>query len=95
MKHKYRTTQLGGNQDTNKIAYIDESLIFHDGQQIWLIWAIISRTKEIIFDFIKDKTEDTLKKFVYNHIEPGTHIVTDDWSEYSFLDGYESMKTHN
>lgn len=96
MKHKYRTTQIGVSPDTNKIACIDESLIFHDDedQQIWLIRAIESRTKEIRFDFIRDKAEDTLKKFIYNHIVPGTHIVNDDWTEYSFLDRYESLQTH-
>ena len=49
MKHKYKTTQIGVSPDTNKIACIDESLIFHDDedQQIWLIQAIESRTKEI------------------------------------------------
>ena len=96
MKHKYRTTQIRGSSDINKIACIDESLIFNDDedQQIWLIGAIESRIKEIRFDFIKDKTKDTLKKFIYNHIEPGTHIVTNDWTEYSFLDRYESLQTH-
>ena len=61
MKHKYRTTQIRGSSDINKIACIDESLIFNDDedQQIWLIGAIESRIKEIRFDFIKDKIKDT------------------------------------
>ena len=38
MKQKYRTTQIGGDPDSNKIVCIDESLILHDNKynQIWL-----------------------------------------------------------
>ena len=35
-----------------------------------------------------------MKKFVCNHIEPGTNIIHDGWSVYSFLDDDEAVWTH-
>ena len=93
MKHKYRCTQIEGNPDTNKIICIDETLLLHDddNEQLWLIGVIESRSKKIGLDFIKDRDEETIKNFINNHIEPGSHIVTDGWFGYRFLDGYESV----
>ena len=45
-------------------------------------------------DIINVRNEENLKTFITNHITPGTHIVTDGWQSYDFLDGYDSVWTH-
>ena len=59
MKHKYRTTQIGGDQDRNKIFCIDESLILHDNNnnQIWLVGAFESLSKKLRLDVINIRNE--------------------------------------
>ena len=96
MKHKYRTTQIGGDPDTNKIVSIDESMILHDenNNQVWLVGAIETKSKKLRLDIINERNEENLKTFIINHIVPGTHIVTDGWPSYDFLDGYDSVWTH-
>ena len=37
---------------------------------------------------------NNLEIFVKNHIEPGTSIVTDGWTGYSFLDSDNSVWPH-
>ena len=95
MKHKYRTTQIGGDPDTNKIVSIDESMILHDenNNQVWLVGALETKSKKLRMDIINERNEENLKIFISNHIAPGTHIVTDGWPTYDFLDGYDSFWT--
>ena len=68
MKHKYRTTQIGGSLDTNKIVCIDETLLLHDDndKQIWLIGAIETRSKAITLDFIDDRDKEKINNFIIN-----------------------------
>lgn len=48
MKQKYKIYRIGGDQDTNKIVTIDQTLITHDqGVQNWLFGAVETRTKKI------------------------------------------------
>ena len=96
MKHKYRTTQIGGDPDSHKIVCIDECLILHDknNNQIWLVGAIESRSKKLRLDVINIRNEENIRIFITNHIEPGTHIISDGWPSYNFLDGNESVWTH-
>ena len=63
MKHKYRTTQIGGDPDSHKIVYIDECLILHDNNnnQIWLVWAIESRSKKLRLDVINIRKKKILE----------------------------------
>ena len=35
-----------------------------------------------------------MKKFVINHIIPGTHLTHDNWAGYTFLDDEDSVPTH-
>ena len=96
LKHKYRTSQIDGNPDTNKIVCIDESLIIHhnNNSQIWLVDAIETRSKKQRLDIINERNEINIKIIISNHIEPGTQIVTDGSPIYNFLDGEESYWTH-
>ena len=68
----------------------------HDnkGAIIWLVGAIDTETKELRLDVIKERNSTNLKIFINNHVEPGTHIVHDSWRAYSFLDGEDSIYTH-
>ena len=96
MKHKYRTTQIGGDPNTNKIVCINVSIILHDevNNQIWLVGAMEPSSKNIRLNIFNIKNEDNIKIFITNHITPGRYIVTDGFSSYDFLDGYESFWTH-
>ena len=68
----------------------------HDdkGVQIWLVGALDTDTKEVRFDIIKERNAANLKILVFNHIEAGSHIVQDGWPDYNFLDGNDSVYTH-
>ena len=53
---------------------------------MWLIGATETKSRKILCDFMLDRTMENLKTFVNNHILSGTHITTDGFPEYSFLD---------
>ena len=53
--------------------------------------AIVTSTKHVSLDITAVRNRDTLKKFVCNHIEPGTNIIYDGWSGYSFLEDDDAV----
>ena len=66
-----------------------------NNKKIWLIGAIVTKSHKISCDFIFERTMENLKTFVNNHILQGTHITTDGYPAYSFLDDPdESVWTH-
>lgn len=71
-------------------------MILHENNnnQIWLVGAIESRSKKLRIDVINVRNEENIRIFITNHIAPGTHIITDGWPSYNFLDGYESVWKH-
>ena len=87
--------QIGGDPSLEKIVSIDESIFLHDnlGRQIWVVGAIDPESKDIRLDVINKRNQTNLKTFVYNHIIPGTHVVHDGWSSYTFLDYDDSLYT--
>lgn len=84
LKHEYWLKQIGGDLTLHKIVAIEESLFF-----TWWIryanmayWTCGYWSKTLRLDIVKDRTAETLKTFVYNHIEPGTFIVHYGWPNY-------------
>ena len=95
LKKKLRAIQIGGDPTTNTTVALVESLFIHDnGDKIWVIGAKETKSSKLRIDIMKERTEANLKKFVVNHIEPGTKITHDDWSSYSFLDDDDSVWDH-
>lgn len=76
-----------------QIVAIDECLFPHDQKniQIWVVDSIETDTKKLILDIIHKRNSTNLEKFVINHFEPGTKIVTDCWAGYTFLDNSDEM----
>ena len=84
-----------GNPDTHRTMAIDQTLItVKNGNQVWLVSAIDTTTKNIRLDVLSEKSGSNLKIFVTNHIIPGSNIVHDDWEGYNFLDDDDSVRTH-
>ena len=95
IKYNYKIKQIGASPENNRTVAIDETLIMHEGQkQIWLVGGIDTTTKAVRLDIVPQRNSINLKKFVRNHIEPGTNISHDGWSGYQFLDDDESVWTH-
>lgn len=96
LKYKYKIKQIGGSPDKNISVAIDESLWVHiNNQKMWLIGAIETKSRKLRCDFVRHRTSANLNIFVTNHIEPGTHIITDGFSSYAFLDNEDvSVWTH-
>ena len=96
LKKQYRLKQIGGAPEKHKIIAVDESLILNDdeGAMIWLVGAVDTETKELLLDVIKERNSTNLKIFINSHVEPGIHIVHDGWRAYSFLNGDDSIYTH-
>ena len=96
LKYKYKIKQIGGDQDKKITIAIDESLWMHiNNKKMWLIGAIEAKSRKMRCDFLDERTMENLKTFVNNHILPGTHITTDGFPAYSFLDDPdESVWTH-
>ena len=67
---------------------------WYNNNQICLVGAIESRSKKLRLDVINIRNEENIRIFITNHIEPGTHIISDGWPSYNFLDGNESVWTH-
>ena len=94
-KYNYKNIQIGGEPEEERTVAIDETLINHqDGKQIWLVGGIDTTTKNVRSDAISERNSNNLKIFVFNHINPGTNITHDGWSGYNFLDGDDSVWTH-
>ena len=75
----YKKTQIGGPPEENKTVPIDESLISNEqNKPIWLIGAIDTSSKYVRIDIVPERIQTNLKKFVINHIIPGTHITLDN-----------------
>ena len=68
--------------------------MYENNVLLWLIGAIDSDTKHIRLDVTTVRNTNNLKKFVYNHIEPGINIIHDCCSGYSFLDDDDAIWTH-
>ena len=55
--------------------------------------AIDTLSKSVRTDIIPERTRDNLKKFVINHIIPGTHFTDDNWVAYNFLEEEDQVWT--
>ena len=55
--------------------------------------AIDTSSKSVRTDIIPERTRDNLKKFVINHIIPGTHLTDDNWVAYNFLEDEDQVWT--
>ena len=101
LKHKYRSSQIGGLPEYKIIMALDESLFIYDenNNQIWIVKNKGTTSKRFRLDIIKRCNSENLQVFVENHFEAGTKRVTDGWSSYSFLDNANfsvwEHETHN
>ena len=62
-----------------------------------MVYSIDKETKDIWFDLIKVRDSTTLKTFVYNLIEPGSHLIH-GWRSYKLLNSNDSvyaLEEHN
>ena len=81
MKDKYRRNQIGGPPEKKKVVCIDECLMMHEnGKQQWVVGAVETSSYKMRFDIIEERNMQNLEIFCNNHIEPGTLVVTEDWS---------------
>ena len=88
----YRECLIGGPPELNKFVAIEESLFLHDNnRRIWIVEAIETDCRKMRFNIINGRTADNIKKFLLNHVEAGTEIISDGWLGNSFLDGEESV----
>jgi transposase-like protein len=87
-----RVKKLGG---PGKIVEIDESLVakikYHRGsglgrKQIWL-FGLVERGDggRCYLTMVPNRKAETLLQVIYDHVEPGTVIVSDSWSSYRKL----------
>jgi IS1 family transposase len=93
---KREATKIGGLGCTMEI---DETKVFknknHTGRLTteqerhqWLFGGICRETKETFFCIVADRTEKTLMCLLQEHVEVGTHIISDCWSSYSRIASY-------
>jgi hypothetical protein len=52
----------------------------------WVVGGICEETKEIFLMFTTKRTQKVLQEFITSNVYPGTHIKTDSWKGYNFLD---------
>jgi hypothetical protein len=96
-----RKKKIGG---VGKVVEIDEALFrrrkYRKGKvktEIWVVGGIerkstetinSSRKKNVFFEVIADRKEDTLTDVIKRRVKEGTHIITDCWSSYQNLNKY-------
>lgn len=86
MKYKYRTNQIAGNPDKNKFVCLDATLLLHDEDEQNGLLRLQNQGQKNNYRFYREIDKETIKYFIYTHIESGTHIVSDRWLIYQFLD---------
>lgn len=66
-----------------------------NNNQIQIVVGIEPFTKYARFDIINIRNSTNLRKFLLNHVEIATLIITDGRKGYAFLDGNESYWEHD
>ena len=94
MKIVYKLDRQVEN-NVNYIIAIDESMFAHiANQQIWIIGLININTKKWRLEIVTDKSLNTLKLIITNHVDSENSIYTDIWRGYTFSGHINSRYQH-
>ena len=99
---KQKPVKLGG---TEKIVEIDETLVakikYNRGsglkrKQVWL-FGMVERgeTGKCFLTMVPNRKAQALLQLIYNHVHPGTVIISHSWSSYNKLTTWFEHKTVN
>jgi transposase-like protein len=87
-----RDSVIGGD---GAIVKIDESLItkrkFNVGRQVipgWVFGGLERGSRRCFFEFVPDRTEQTLVEVIKRRVAHGTTIYSDEWRSYRNLSAY-------
>ena len=78
---------------------VDESLFNHIyDSQVWCLGIINNQSKVFRIEAALNRSEETLKKFIFKFVPSGNTIISDGWAGYRFLDlgnsGYHHVITN-
>ena len=74
---------------------VDECNFTHtDGEQVWVIGAIETTTKELRIDIIHGRNATNIEKFIKKYIPPNNYVITDGWSGYQWMNRNNSQYHH-
>lgn len=82
-------------QGINGHFAVDECNFTHEGtEQVWVIGAIETSTKEIRIDIIHGRTANNIEKFIKKYIPSHSTVITDGWSGYQWMNRINSRYNH-
>ena len=77
-----------------KFAINKTPFIYMNGAQVWVLVILRQLRNFFWIDIIKERNANNIEKFIKKFVPSNNLIITDGWSEYSWLERQNSNYNH-